>query len=125
VTTQPPRNPVLDNGVQGAVERAVTAAVEPVAQGLAAAGRKWAGPGQGGERGLAADSAGVGEADDHLGGGDRADAVAGGQAGGQFVDDGVELGPVGGECVAGLAHGQGQAADLVVAHGVGAGGVRG
>src|SRR6476661_5325811 len=73
------------DGVQGAVERAVAAAVEPVAYGAPAAGLEGAGPGQGGERGVVAAAAGVGEADNRLGGANRADAMAVGQPGGQLV----------------------------------------
>jgi hypothetical protein len=75
--------------VQGAVERAVAAAVESVAYGAPAAGLQGAGPGQGGERGVVPAAAGVGEADNRLGGANRADAMAVGQPGGQLVDDGL------------------------------------
>lgn len=44
-------------------------------------------PGEFGEGGVGADPAGVGEADQRLGGADRADAGALGQAGGEFVDE--------------------------------------
>ena len=82
-------------------------------------------PGQGGERGVVAAPAGVGEADDHLGGADRADPAPVGQPGGQVVDDGLQLGPVGLQRAAAVAHGHGKTADLAVAHGLGAAGVVG
>src|SRR4051812_42773913 len=80
-------HPDHGDGVDGAVERAVAAAVEPVAHGAAAAGLQRAGAGQRGERGVVAASTGVGEADDGLGGGDRADAAALGEPGSEIVGD--------------------------------------
>jgi hypothetical protein len=77
--------------VDGAVQGPVSAAVEPVPDGAAAAGRDGAGAAEGGEGGLVAAAAGVGEADDGLGGADRPDAVAAGQTGGDVVDDGQQL----------------------------------
>lgn len=56
------------DGVDGAVQVAVTSFVEAVADGLAAADRNRAGAAEGGERGFVAAPAGVGEADDGLGG---------------------------------------------------------
>jgi hypothetical protein len=82
------------DGVDGAVEGAVAAGVEPVPDGTAAAGREGAGAAQRGERGFAAAAAGVGEAHDGLGGADRADPVAAGQAGGDVLDNGQQLGAV-------------------------------
>jgi hypothetical protein len=58
----------------------------------------------------------VGEADDGLGGADRADAVAAGQAGGEVVGDGLQLGAVVLELLPGLDLGL---ADGVLAAGVG------
>jgi hypothetical protein len=49
-----------------------------------------------------------------VGGADRADAAPIGQAGGDVVDDGVQLRAVGLECVGGLAERQGESADLGV-----------
>src|SRR3954451_2375406 len=49
------------DGVDGAVEGAVAAAVEAVAHGAPAAGRYRAGAGEGGERGVGAAAAEVGE----------------------------------------------------------------
>jgi hypothetical protein len=84
---------------------------------------KGAGAGQGGERGVVSASAGVGEADDDLGGGDWSDAAAAGQPGGEFVDDGLQLCPVGFQGVCAGVDGQGEAADLSVSDGVFAAGV--
>ena len=72
----------------------VPAAVEPVPGGHATAGRERAGAAEGGVRGLAAAPARVGEAHDGLGGADRPDAEAAGQAGSDVVDDGQQLGAV-------------------------------
>jgi len=77
------------DGVDGAVEGAVAAAVEAVAHGVSAAGRYRAGAGEGGERGVVAAAAGVGERHDGLGGGDGSDAGALGEAGCEVVDDGL------------------------------------
>src|SRR5690348_15009361 len=55
------------------------------------------------------------EADDGLGGADRPDAVAAGEAGGDVVDDGQQLGAVAVELVPGLADRQPETADLGVA----------
>jgi hypothetical protein len=76
-------HPGQRDGVDGAVEGPVCAAVEPVPDGAAAAGREGAGAAEGGERGLAAAPARMGEADDGLRGADRPDAVAAGEAGGR------------------------------------------
>ena len=89
--------------MDGAVQCPVAAAVEPVPDGLAAAGRDRAGAGEGGERGLAAAPAGVGEAHDGLGRADRPDAVPAGQAGSDVIDDGQQLGAVVLELLPGLA----------------------
>jgi hypothetical protein len=89
--------------VDGAVQRPVPTAVEPVTDGLAAAGRDGAGAAEGGERGLAAAAAGVGEAHDGLGGADRPDAVAAGETGGDVIDDGQQLGAVVLELAPGLS----------------------
>jgi hypothetical protein len=89
--------------VDGAVERAVAAAVKPMPHGVAAAGGQRTGPGECGERGVAATPAGIGEADDGLRGGDGADAPAVGQAWGDLVDDRLELRPVGLERTATVA----------------------
>jgi hypothetical protein len=105
-------DPGQRDGVDGAVQRAVAAAVEPVPDGLAAAGRDRAGAAEGGERGLVAAAAGVGEADDGLRGADRPDAVAAGQAGGDVVDDGQQLAAVVLELAPGLGQRERQAGDL-------------
>src|SRR4051794_11317428 len=118
-------HPDHGDGVDGAVERAVAAAVEPVAHGAAAAGLQRAGAGQRGERGVVAASTGVGEADDGLGGGDRADAAALGEPGSEIVGDRLELGSVGPQGASGLAQGDGEAADLGVPYGLLAAGVAG
>ncbi len=91
------------DGVDGPVQGPVAAAVEPVPDGLAAAGRDRADAAEGGERGFAAAPAGVGEAHDGLRGADRPDAEPAGQAGGDVVDDGQQLGMVVLELVPGLA----------------------
>jgi hypothetical protein len=77
--------------VDGLVERAVAAAVETVAGGLAAGCLDGADAGEPGEGGVVAAAAGVGERDDGLSGGDRADAGPAGEVGGQVADDGVPL----------------------------------
>jgi hypothetical protein len=91
------------DGVDGAVEGPVAAAVEPVPDGLAAAGWDRAGAAERGERGFAAAAAGVGEADDGPGGADRPDAMAAGQAGGDVLDDVQQLMTVVFELAPGLA----------------------
>ena len=96
-----------------------------MAHGPAAAGRQRAGTGQRGEGGLVAAPPGVGEAHDGLGGADRADAGPVGQAWGEIVDDGLQLGAVGQQSAPGFAHGQGDAPDLGLSYGVLAGGVAG
>ena len=53
--------------MQGPVELSVAGAVEPVPHGVSAAGRNGCCTGEGGERGLVADPAGVGPGDDELG----------------------------------------------------------
>jgi len=60
-----------------------------------------------------------------LRGADRADAAAVGQPGSQLVDDGLELGAVCRQRAGGLVQGEGEAADLGVADGLGAVGVAG
>jgi len=69
-------HPDLRDGVDGPVERPVAAAVEPVADGAAAA--RWDGTdaGEGCEGGVGSDPARVGEADDSLRGANRAGALA-------------------------------------------------
>ena len=62
--------------------------------GSAAAGGDGAGAAERGERGFVAAPAGVGEAHDGLGGADWPDTVAAGEAGGDVVDDGQQLGAV-------------------------------
>jgi hypothetical protein len=95
------------DGVEGAVELAVAAAVESVADGLAGAGRDRGGAGEASEGGLVADPAGVRPGDDQLGGADRADAGLGEQGGCELADElsdrGLELFGLGagGECAAG------------------------
>jgi hypothetical protein len=66
--------PGLDDDVEGAVELAVAAAVEPVPDGVARGGLLRGDAGEGGEGGLRSDPAvvGVGAADDR--GGDGSDA---------------------------------------------------
>ena len=64
-------HPDQRDGVDGAAEGPVAAAVEPVPDGHAAAGPDRAGAAEGGERGLAMAPARVGEADDGLRGADR------------------------------------------------------
>ncbi len=82
------------DGVQGPVQRPVAGAVEPVPDGAAAAGGQRAGAGERRERCVVAAPAGVGEADYGLCGADRSDTGAFGEAGDEFVDDGLQLGPV-------------------------------
>jgi len=107
----------------GAVECPVASAVEPVPDGLAAAGGDRARAAQGGERGLAAAAARVGEAHDGLGGADRADAVAAGETGGKVVDDGLHLCAVVLELLPGLAYRECETADLGLADGLRAAGL--
>ena len=78
--------------------------------------RQWAGVRQRGERGIVSAPSDMGERDDGLGGGDRADAAAIGQSGSHLVGDGLQLGPVVGQRVPPGPHGQGQASDLAVPH---------
>src|SRR5919112_4144292 len=94
-------DPGQRDGVDGAVQRSVAAAVEPMPDDPAAAGRDRADAAQGGERGLAAAPAGVGEADHGLGGGDRSDAVPVGETGRDVRHDGEQLPAVDVELVAG------------------------
>lgn len=56
------------DGVQGPVQRTVSAAIEAVPASLSATGLKGCDSGQGGERCFASDPAGVRPADQHLGG---------------------------------------------------------
>jgi len=63
-------------------------------------------------------SAGMRERHDHLGCADRADPPAVGQAGGQVVDDGSELGAVGFEFAATVTQPHRQATNLGLAHGL-------
>jgi hypothetical protein len=65
---------VEDDGVQGAVELAVAAAAEAVADRLAARGGQWCDAGEAGEGGFGADAVMVGSGDNQLCGDDRADA---------------------------------------------------
>src|SRR5579859_962326 len=69
-------HPDQRDGVDGAVQRPVSAAVKPVPDGLAAAGRERAGAAQRGVGCFAAAPARVGEAHYGLRGADRPDAVA-------------------------------------------------
>ena len=62
------------DGVQGAVELAVAAAVEPVAGHLPGGGGDGVGAGQGGKGCLGAEPAGMRPADQHLGGAERSHA---------------------------------------------------
>src|SRR5690242_16738822 len=70
------------DGVDGAVQGSVAAAVEPMPHGPAATGRKGAGAGQGRERRLITATARVGEADHGLRRSDGSDPVPVGQTGG-------------------------------------------
>src|SRR4029077_6305287 len=82
------------DGVQGAVELAVTVAVEPEApRGAAAAAVCGDGGGaaEHGEGGLGADPAGVGPGAQDRGGGDRADPELGKQVGPPAADDGQDV----------------------------------
>ena len=89
------------DGVQGAVQRSVAAAVEAVPRALAAAGLDRGDAGQGGERGFVADASVVRPADQQLRGDDWADARLGEQRrpGRVLLDQleqlGVELGELG------------------------------
>jgi len=87
-------HPAHRDGVDGPVQRPVAAAVEPVPDGLAAAGRDRAGAAERGECGLAAAAARVGEAHDGLRGADRPDAEPAGEAGSDVLDNGQQLGAV-------------------------------
>ncbi len=107
------------------VQGAVTAAVEPMPGGASAAGLLGADAAEGGEGGLVAAPAGVGERHDDLGGADRADAALVGQPGGQVVDDVLQLGPISFEFAAPVAQRDRQPADLAVAYRLGAGGLPG
>jgi len=80
------------DGVYGPVQCSVAAAVEPVPGPLAAAGCQRAGTGEGGEGGVVAHSAGVGEADHGLGGADRSDAGAVSEAWSDLVEEFQYLG---------------------------------
>jgi hypothetical protein len=111
--------------VDGPVEGAVAAAVEAVAHGVSAAGWYRAGAGEGGERGVVAATAGVGERRDGLGGGDGSDAGALGETGCEVLDNGLQLDAVVFECASGVVDDQGEAADLGVADGLFAAGVAG
>ena len=78
--------------VDGAVELAVAAAVQPVAVGVAGAGGDRGGAGVTGKAGVAAESLGAGGVADDDRGGDGAAAGLGGQLGRVRVDQGGELG---------------------------------
>jgi len=67
----------------------------------------------------------MGERRDGLGGADRADTGATEQPGGEVVDDGLQLGPVGLEGAAGFPQRQSEPADLAVAHGLFSAGITG
>ena len=77
--------------VQGAVELAVAAAVEAVADGLAGAAGDRGCAGEARERGFGAESAGMRPGDEELGGGDRADAVVAKQLWRELLDEDGEL----------------------------------
>jgi hypothetical protein len=96
--------------VDGAVQRPVPAAAVAVPDGLAAAGLERAGAAQGGERGLAATPARVGEAHDGLRGADWPHAVAAGQAGSDVIGDGQQPGAVVLQLAPGLGERERQAA---------------
>lgn len=84
-----------DDEMQGPVELADAAAVEAVPAGIPGGRGDGAGPGQGGECGLGADSAGVGPRDEHDGGGDGTDTGQREQVGSHVLDELLELGGVG------------------------------
>jgi hypothetical protein len=80
--------------VQGPVEVTVAAAVEPVTDDTAAAGRDRAGAGERGVCGIVAAAARVGPGHDRLGGADRAHAAFGQQLRRQVGDQVGEVGLV-------------------------------
>jgi hypothetical protein len=85
-------HPADGDDLQGAVELAVAEAVEPVPVGAAGRYRDRGGARQHGEGGLAVDPPGVGERQQDLRGGERADAsLGGGQAGREVVDQDGDL----------------------------------
>jgi hypothetical protein len=104
------------DGVDRAVECPVSAPVEAMSHGAAAAGGQRRDSAQRGERRVVSTLSGVGEAHDHLGGADRADAGLVGKPGNEIVHDGQQLGAVGREVAAMITQGESQSSDLGVAH---------
>jgi hypothetical protein len=102
----------------------VAAAVEPMPDRLATAGRQRAGAGQGGERGVASASPGVGERHDHLRCRDGANAAALGQPRRHLLHDGLQLSPVARQRPASRLDGTSQASNLAVPDGLFAAGLR-
>jgi hypothetical protein len=107
--------------VQGAVEVAVAAAVEPVTDDAAAAGGDRAGAGERGVCGIVAAAAGVGPGHDRLCGADWAHAAFGQQLRRQVGDQVGEMPLVIGEFSVDPADGEGEAAGLGAPDGVFAG----
>ena len=107
--------------MQGAVEVAVAAAVEPVTDDAAAAGGDRAGAGERGVCGIVAAAARVGPGQDRLGGADRAHAEFGQQLRRQVGDQVGEVAFVIGEFSVDPADGEGEAASLGAPDGVFAG----
>lgn len=99
------------DGVEGFVQRSVSAAVEPMSLGVAAGDLQGAGSGEFGKCGIVA----VGKRHDGLGGADRADAGSLGQPGHEVVNDCGQLGAVGLENLTGVAYCHSQAMDLGMA----------
>ena len=107
--------------MQGAVEVAVAAAVEPVTDDAAAAGGDRAGAGERGVCGIVAAAARVGPGHDRLCGADRADAAFGQQLRRQVGDQVGEVAFVIGEFSVDPADGEGEPAGLGAPDGVFAG----
>jgi hypothetical protein len=102
--------------VNGAVECAIAATVEPVPDGLTAAGRDRVGATEGGERGLVAAPARVGEAHDGLGGADGPDPVPAGQTGSDVINDGQQLGTILRQLTPDLAQREGETTNFGLPH---------
>jgi len=97
------------DSVQGAVELAVAAAVEPVASVLAAAGFEWCDAGVAGESGVGVEAFDRADLAEQLGGAERAAAGQGKQRRRGLLDPGLEL-AVEGEGPCGSASGSGRRA---------------
>src|SRR5919112_1821561 len=106
------------DGVDGAVQRPVTTAVEPMPDDPAATGWDGVVAAQGGARGFVAAAAWVGEADHGLGGTDRSDTVPVDETGSDVGHDGQQLSAIDLELAPGLLQREREPLDLSMTHGM-------